>query len=173
MNEHLLRMHSSSGHPRFGCGRKKSIGLNQNGLYLITLLFLRGGGEKLALCEMYVCSTWSSTAQTISVWHQSTARAIRKHAVRLFSVALAVLRCRTTIVLRAQMTSYTFQAGARKQSHDWGRGSNLFQNYLCTVTFWIPAAGKTWLNMTETVCSRAVTVDQLPPVPRCCVYLYI
>ncbi len=103
-------------------GRKKSIHLSRFflkrfknrlvylriDLDLIILLFLSGGGEKLALFNsnrgrnVSVCSTWSSTTQTISVWHQSTARAIRKHAERLFSVALAVLWCHTTIGLCAQ-----------------------------------------------------------------------
>ncbi len=72
---------------------------------------------------MYVCSTWSSTVQ-------STARAIRKHAEPsvLCSSRGALMsyndRSACAVPLH-QMTSYTFKAGARKQNHDGGRGSNL------------------------------------------------
>ncbi len=147
-------------------------------------------------------STWSSTAQTIRVWHQSTARSIRKHAdtisvwhqstaraIRKHADTISVWHQSTARAIRKHaepslyidqwepsvicsyrgalmsysdrsacavplhyMTSYTFQAGARKQNHDGGRGSNLFQKSFCTFTFSIPTAGKTWLNITKMVC---------------------
>ncbi len=45
--------------------------------------------------------------RTISIWHQSTARAIRKHQESLLSVALTVLRCHTAIGLQRCFKSNT------------------------------------------------------------------
>ncbi len=111
-----------------------------------------------------MCWTWSSTAQTISVWHQSTAKTIQKHAEPSLYIdqweptvlwsshgALMSYNDRSACaVLLHYMTSYTFQAGTRKQNHDGGRGSNLFQNSFCTFRFEVTlhTAGKIWLNMT-------------------------
>ncbi len=114
-----------------------------------------------------VCSTWSSTAQTIILWHQSTRESDSK-ACRA-SVALAVLWCHTAIGLRsaAVLDDVVSVSNWRKKAKPWWRQRiKPLREYFLHLHVLNPKCGKTLdfthcrVNMTKTVCKVALILFQ-------------
>ncbi len=99
---------------------------------------------------LYIFYLWSTAWSNCPEHVHTTAG-----AWRFFSAsALLLLRWSFTAV-GIQRPCPKWHPKPSRSSSESANSPNLFQNYLCTFTFtfWIPTAGKTWLNMTETVCN--------------------
>ncbi len=93
-----------------------------------------------------VCSSWSSITQTVSVWHHSTARAIRKHAEHLFSALMSYDDRSACIRWRHIRFKLAWESKTVTEAEDQ-TSSTILSAPSCFETLWIlHTAGKTWLK---------------------------